>query len=1554
MRASLVIAGVGFLSASAAGAAEPDAAAMLTEYYAAMTAPKPVDARVLERRDELKQKLLECTALWPLPERVPLDVRASAPVDHPWCTIRRIYYQLWPGVYSHGLLFMPKELPEKPAPALLCPHGHWENGNANPIVQTRLLVTAKKGYVVFSPTQHHYEDLALGISHQTLHIWNNMRALDYLESLPEVDKKRIGCAGFSGGGMQTQMLTALDPRVRVAVIGGYTCDSCRIMFPKGSHCACNHFPSYLRFTDHPQIAALALPVPVLYLTMNDWTQRFREDNFPAIKKLYEEHGAAGRVDCFYEPTEHMYGREKRERTYAWTDKWLKGLESSEPEPEHVPLVPVQTLVNLSVAIPEDKGFAGISAFFNMTRQQKSACTREALEDLLGEKLVMARAATGRQRQESERIDGFVFTSLRFPSEGPIRVPALVMRPEKVERKLPVTISCSFGTIAAWPGREAMRRFVQEGNLLVWPEPRFFGVLTGGLTEKNGIGRWDRNAIVWGRPLPAMTATDLRAVIDGVLALPEADPERVTLVCKGSGELACGGLFAAVLDARIRAVDLDFDNCCFEKRNLPAVPFILWHGDVVRWVALLANRKVTLRNLPGEAGDTQWLAARFREGGGTLEIVPPRQARGTDTGATWPCLAHDAARSGCAPATLRPPFERAWYRMFGEEGLAAGVQPIVAEKKVLIGTMAGGLHALDMDTGATLWKFKAEGPITCSVATAGGKVFVGTIDGALHAVKLSDGSSAWSARLGSAVRSSPLIAEDTVIVATVEGKVRALSIADGVDVWLRQQVKGTWVPDAKPVCGPVLSSSAYDADTRRVYVASEDMHVYAFDAASGETVWTSPKLPGVTFRGYYPVIAPDGSVMVTTAPGVSLDTCGGVLLDMVKEVFGDFASWRHTKAENDKLREANFALMAKPGTYEAQLAYLRERLTEEPAFQTFFVLDPNTGKQKFVTPIVYAESMNGTGAPPIVTADGKVIVKFQALLRSRYEHYSPFLNVGYLDTATGHITPIMDQSRTYGWHDSLLLVHDEQCQLTCAGRVLINTHQDNVNAMDLDTLAGYPEPFCRNIHEPAAGEAVGIWARILRGEELPPGKEWLARGTGVYGGGSVIDMPVAVAGDMFFYVPAHEINCGAAVIAYRMKKDGTARKEEKPPAAVLTDEEWKRVQEMPWDWDMLGMPRLDHVLKALPGPVPGTRQQPLWEEARAKVAAITDAELDRYVWEARTCAPRARDTGADRELRRAIGELIGTTWRPLVFPAGKHPEEAYRFFTEPTQTLEVCASAYPYLDEDLRGRVRAYVEGMRAPGGPLNGPTGAARFAPDAGTVRSRYDPPPSALLKLRDDTVKIPLARLYAVWAWAHVTGDWRAVEKDWPHMRELVDAAPNAMEEDFRNGYCAGLIAYCRIAHKVGDAAAVEKGLAKARAALRERLVYELAHTRGGLITQVPVNRSILGRWRNLTPELGRALAAYALPINRRLMDVCIDRLRPTWHLAWNVETMWRNESPFELPTMSAEVFAARALILDETSDALRRYVDVPWCAADLCYVQKLVLCLEAASATVWKDVRA
>jgi len=242
--------------------------------------------------------------------------------------------------------------------------------------------------------------------------------------------------------------------------------------------------------------------------------------------------------------------------------------------------------------------------------------------------------------------------------------------------------------------------------------------------------------------------------------------------------------------------------------------------------------------------------------------------------------------------------------------------------------------------------------------------------------------------------------------------------------------------------------------------------------------------------------------------------------------------------------------------------------------------------------------------------------------------------------------------------------------------------------------------------------------------------------------------------------------------------------------------------------------------------------------------------------------------------------------------------------------------------------------MSRPGGALDGPTGRRMYEPDAGEIRSLYDIPAERLFRVNDDIIRQAIARLYPLWLWAHVTGDWSRIESDWKRLRELVAEAPNKIEEDCRNGYLAGLIAYCRTAQRMRDNTAVEKGLTITRTALRERLAYEFAHTRGGLITQVPVSRSIFSRWRHLTPEIGRFCASYAGQTHKYLMNVCVDYHRPTWYLAWGVETMWRNECPFVFPTMSAEVFAAKALILHEPAEKLISYLDIPWCKADLFYI--------------------
>ena len=907
---------------------------------------------------------------------------------------------------------------------------------------------------------------------------------------------------------------------------------------------------------------------------------------------------------------------------------------------------------------------------------------------------------------------------------------------------------------------------------------------------------------------------------------------------------------------------------------------------------------------------------------------------------WPMLGHDPGRSGATADEVRPPFERKWYRAFVDEGLMAGVQPVVADGSVYVGTLRGVVHAIDAKTGTDRWTFQAGGAVLHSCAADGGKVFFGAADGKIYALNAADGTLSWSVQTGSAVWNAPVVFGGTVIVGGRDGKLYARHAASGGSVWTR--VTGN----------TLLGSPAIDVKHGRVVVGCEEMTVCAFDLREGTQRWRSVKLPGCSFRGYHPVIAPDGSVLITTQPAAGGDAMQQVLLDMTKEVFGDFASWRHKKDENEKLREQNFKLMGDPATYARQMAYLRKRLSDEPALQTFFVLDGETGKQKVVTPIVYAESMNGPGSPAVVTADGKVVVKYSALLRSRYEHYSPFLNVGYLDTASGDIAPAMDQSRTYGWHDSLLLVHDEQSQLSAGGNVLFNAHQDNVNALDLSTRRGFEQPLCHNVHEPPAGAAVGIWATHLDGRPLPMGWEWFARGTAVYGGGSAIDVPVAVAGDSFYYVPTHEINSGCVVLAYRMKKDGNASKKAPPAAGKLSAEQWKAVQwSGRWDWDTLESPRLNETLKALPELVEGTRRRPLTEAAKARVASLPDDRFTTVLYSMPENRTGPRGEKLKRELESAVAELIATRWRPLVLPAGKAPAESYRFFTDPSETLYTLALAFPHLSPGLQDRVTQHVARLRMDGGPLAGPTGAASYDVSAGTVRTAFDPAPDRLLKLaagvppRSDT-----ARLYPMWLWAREADDWDHLKASWPALRELVRAEADGAETDCGNARVGGLIAAWRMAREFKDEEAEKRLTPMALSAMRERLQYEFAHPKGGLIGMNHDNRrAVFSRWRNLTPDVAGLLRLHAQEINAGLMDLYVDHHRPTWWLAWNVETLWANEVPVAFPTHAQEIFAARAMILNEPGDALAKFVDRPWCRGDEYYIQKLAMAIGNANGARW-----
>jgi hypothetical protein len=639
------------------------AAALLSAYFERMSEPKPFLVRTGQeweaRRRELKERILHDMALDPLPERIPLDPHYSEPIDHPWCTIRKVAFQLWPGVYSRGLLFMPKEFREKPAPAVLCTHGHTDDGYADADEQKRYLMFARFGYVTLVTPQDHHEDILRGWSHQTYMVWNNMRGLDFLQSLPEADRNRIGVNGQSGGGLQAQMLLALDPRVKAATIGGITTDYREILFTYGNHCECNHFPGIMTDTDQPEISTLGFPTPVQFLTMDDWTLHFSADNFPTIRMIYRDNGYPDRAECVYWPTPHVYDRAKRERTYWWMEKWVRGdAKAAIPtEPEEIRIVfPPKALLGLPVTVPGERTYEEFrrADFRRDDRIGQGVAGwkdyRARMTQALGELLGEARTLPPEGEISSRTVQpawaaGANVEEILAPSEGAVLVPAIVISSAGAAAPRAVEIVLAEdGRAAAAENPGRYLNMVRQGNMVVLPDLRFsgeYGVkrLAGRLgpgllrfkmasplempedaaeRASDIAGAWDRNGIMWGRPVPGMMVNDIRAVINALAGRPGMAGLEFRVSAEDTSALAVAALFAACLDPRIAAVDADFRGHSFGKTPLwrddltalPLVSRVLLHGDIPQWALILADRRLTLRNVPLSAGDRRSLEEAF--------------------------------------------------------------------------------------------------------------------------------------------------------------------------------------------------------------------------------------------------------------------------------------------------------------------------------------------------------------------------------------------------------------------------------------------------------------------------------------------------------------------------------------------------------------------------------------------------------------------------------------------------------------------------------------------------------------------------------------------------------------------------------------------------------------------------------------------------------------------------------------------------------------------------------------------------------------------------------
>ncbi len=288
------------------------------------------------RKAAVKEQLLITQGLWPMWPKTPLNPQVYGIMDRGDYTIEKVALETVPGFYLCGNVFRPK-FAEGKLPAILSPHGHYADGRMNTDVQARCIRLAKLGFLVFmydmvgyndsKPFGHTFTNETLdeyGLNLVGFQTFNSIRALDWLQSLPEVDAARIGCTGESGGGTQTFFLCAVDDRIAAAAPV--------VMISEGFQggCTCENAAGMRVGTDNVEIGAAFAPKPMrLVGATGDWTANTMTAVLPKIRNVYGLYGRPDLVTATIFNFEHNYNRVSRNAVYPFFAKWLQNIPDSD-------------------------------------------------------------------------------------------------------------------------------------------------------------------------------------------------------------------------------------------------------------------------------------------------------------------------------------------------------------------------------------------------------------------------------------------------------------------------------------------------------------------------------------------------------------------------------------------------------------------------------------------------------------------------------------------------------------------------------------------------------------------------------------------------------------------------------------------------------------------------------------------------------------------------------------------------------------------------------------------------------------------------------------------------------------------------------------------------------------------------------------------------------------------------------------------------------------------------------------------------------------------------
>jgi cephalosporin-C deacetylase-like acetyl esterase len=567
------------------------------------------------QRPQVLQRFLSLLGLDPMPARTPLNARITGGFERDGYRVENIVFQSMPRLYVTGNLYLPKGLRER-APAVVYVSGHapgpW---GAKVQYQHHGVWLARHGYAAFVldtvefgevPGIHHgTHDLgmwywhSLGYTPAGPEVWNAIRALDYLETRPEVDAKRAAVTGISGGGAVTWFTAAADERFQVgaSVCGTWTVGRHVALDAVKENCDCIYFINPFQ-DDLPTVGALIAPRPFKILSAR------RDASFPAdgyheayrlTKRFYDMYGVPGNLVEFDYEAPHQDILPFRKEAYEWLNFWLKkdttpfdeGVISRE-EPQTL------TVLNQPVANPLN---GGIHRTFIKTHELKAWTSLSAWESRRPELIRELKDKVFRGFPDtktpfdawkskdggwpSRYTDSF---NVEFTTEHGIRVSGQLFIPRDGKPSHPALIYVKGADDVIYPVDfdPVLPAFTSHVVLILQPRAVDYpGV------DNYKMSNIRMSAALIGSTIESMQLWDLLRSVDYLVEGEGLKLDGISVY--GRRQMGALGIYAAALDARLTRVILD-DPPASHWQGLPLL-FVLRITDLPETAGLVAPREI---------------------------------------------------------------------------------------------------------------------------------------------------------------------------------------------------------------------------------------------------------------------------------------------------------------------------------------------------------------------------------------------------------------------------------------------------------------------------------------------------------------------------------------------------------------------------------------------------------------------------------------------------------------------------------------------------------------------------------------------------------------------------------------------------------------------------------------------------------------------------------------------------------------------------------------------------------------------------------------------------